>query len=176
MSTPAISTGRLLLRRWRVEDVAPFAAICGDPEVMRYIGAGATRTAEQAAASIRGFKHAWEEKGYGPFALERRDSGEMIGFTGLSEPAFLPEIMPAVELGWRLARRSWGNGYATEAARAVLDFARLELGLREIVSVFQTENAASARIVRKLGMRFDRETRDPTCGRLVQVYRTPSGD
>lgn len=173
MKGPAITTERLLLRRWRAEDVAPFAAICGDPEVMRFIGAGATRTPAQAAASIRGFERAWDAQGYGLFALERREGGELIGFTGLSDPTFLPEILPAVELGWRLARASWGRGYATEAARAVLDFAERELGLRGIVSVFQSENAASARIVRKLGMRFERQTRDPSCGRLVEVYRTP---
>ena len=173
MSTPAISTSRLLLRRWLAKDVEPFAAICGDPEVMRYIGSGVTRSAEQARASIGAFEREWDENGHGLFAVERLDNGRMIGFTGLSQPAFLPEIMPAVELGWRLARDSWGSGYATEAARAALDFALTELRLPGIVSIYQKENGASARIVEKLGMRFDRETRDPTCGRLVEVYRTP---
>lgn len=172
MSKPAITTSRLLLRRWRSDDVEPFAAMCSDPEAMRYIGSGDTRTREQAAAAILAFESFWEEKGYGLFAVELLGSNQLIGFTGLAEPAFLPEIMPAVEVGWRFARQSWGNGYATEAARAVLDFGSAELGIPEIVSIHQVGNDASARIMQKLGMRFDRETIDQTCGRLVRVYRT----
>lgn len=79
--------------------------------------------------------------------------------------------MPAVEIGWRFARESWGNGYASEAALAALEFGFRDCGLSEIVGVYQTENQASGRIMQKLGMRFDRETVDPTCGRLVRVYR-----
>ena len=108
----------------------------------------------------------WEEKGYGLFAVE------LLGFTGLAEPAFLAEIMPAVEVGWRFARQSWGNGFATEAARAALDCGLVKLGIPEIVSIHQVDNHASGRIVQKLGMRFDRDTLDQTCGRLVRVYRT----
>jgi hypothetical protein len=113
MSKPAITTSRLLLRRWRSDDVEPFAAMCSDPEVMRYIGSGDTRTREQAAAAILAFERVWEEKSYGLFAVELLGSNQLIGFTGLAEPAFLPEIMPAVEVGWRFTRQSWGNGYAT---------------------------------------------------------------
>jgi RimJ/RimL family protein N-acetyltransferase len=172
MSKPAITTSRLLLRRWRSDDVEPFAAMCSDPEVMRYIGSGDTRTREQAAAAILAFESFWEEKGYGLFAVGLLGSNQLIGFTGPAEPAFLPEIMPAVEVGWRFTRESWGNGYATEAARAVLDFGLVELGISEIVSIHQVGNDASARIMQKLGMGFDRETIDQTCGRLVRVYRT----
>jgi RimJ/RimL family protein N-acetyltransferase len=167
-----ITTARLLLRRWRIEDLEPFAAMCCDPDVMRYIGSGITRTREQAAASIRAYEAQWEEKGYGLFAVELLESNHLIGFTGLADPDFLPEIMPAVEVGWRFARQSWGNGYATEAARAVLAFGLEMLGIPEIVSIHQVENRASGRIMQKLGMRFDRETLDPSCGRLVCIYRT----
>lgn len=172
MSGHAITTGRLLLRRWRAEDVDPFAAICSDPEVMRHIGCGATRTRDQSAASIQAYETDWEEKGYGLFAVELLDSNRLIGFTGLTEPSFLPEIMPAVELGWRFARECWGNGYATEAARAALDFGLVTLRIPEIVSICQAGNHASDRIAEKLGMRFDRETLDPSCDRLVHIYRT----
>lgn len=172
MSKPAITTSRLLLRRWRSDDVEPFAAMSSDPEVMRYIGSGDTRTREQAAAAILAFESVWDEKSYGLFAVELLGSNQLIGFTGLAEPAFLPEIMPAVEVGWRFTRQCWGNGYATEAARAVLDFGLVEVGISEIVSIHQVGNDASARIMQKLGMRFDRETIDQTCGRLVRVYRT----
>src|SRR5262249_22355319 len=118
----SFETERLLMRRWRDDDVEPFAAICADPEVMRYIGSGTVRSVEQARASIRGFEREWENKGFGIFALQLLEGGQLIGFTGLSEPSFLPEIMPAVEIGWRLSRASWGKGYATEAARAALNF------------------------------------------------------
>ena len=172
MSQPSIETSRLLLRQWRDDDVEPFAALCSDPEVMRYIGSGATRTRAQARASIHACERAWQEKGYGLFAVERLEDGGFLGFTGLAEPTFLPEIMPAVEIGWRFARQAWGNGYASEAAQAALDFGLQELGLSEIVGVYQAENHASGRIMHKLGMRFDREAIDPTCGRLIRVYRT----
>jgi len=167
-----ITTSRLLLRRWRGEDIEPFAAMCSDPEVMRYIGSGDTRTREQAAAAILTFETMWEEQGYGLFAVELLGSEQLIGFTGLAEPTFLPEIMPAVEVGWRFARQSWGNGFATEAARAALDFGLVKLELPEIVSIHQVDNRASGRIMQKLRMQFDRETLDQTCGRLVRVYRT----
>lgn len=171
MSDVSISTVRLRLRRWRAGDLGPFAAMCGDPEVMRHIGSGAIQTREQAERSIHEFEREWEDKGYGLFAVQRRDTKGLIGFAGLSEPNFLPEIMPAVEIGWRFGRQYWGNGYATEAARAALDFGLQELGIPEIVSIYQSENHASRRIVEKLGMQFDRETLDPSCGRVVHVYR-----
>ena len=172
MNRRSIRTDRLLLRRWRDDDVEPFAAMCSDPEVMRYIGSGATRTRGQARASIDAYELEWEENGFGLFAVELLEDGRFLGFAGLSEPSFLPEIMPAVEIGWRFARPTWGNGYASEAAQAALDFGLQELGLSEIVGIYQTENSASGRIMEKLGMRFDRETVDPTCGRSIRLYRT----
>jgi RimJ/RimL family protein N-acetyltransferase len=127
---------------------------------------------EQTRASIIAFERDWEKKRYGIFALEILESGQLIGFAGLSEPNFLPEIMPAVEIGWRLSRAAWRKGYATEAARAALNFGFTILGLPEIVSIYQVANEASGRIVQKLGMKFDRETIDPSCGRRVRVFRT----
>ena len=144
--------------------------MCSDPAVMRYIGSGTTRTREQARASIRAFERGWSENRYGLFAVERLEDARFIGFAGLSQPTFLPEIMPAVEVGWRLARQNWGRGYATEAARAALDFGFRSLGLHEIVSIVQVSNRASVRIAEKLGMALDRETQDPTSVRPVRIY------
>jgi len=172
MSQVSLNTKRLLLRRWCDVDVEPFAAMCSDPEVMRYIGSGATRSYAQAQTSIHAYEREWHEKGFGLFAVERLEDGRFLGFTGLTVPSFLPAVMPAVEIGWRFARQIWGNGYASEAAQAALDFGFQTLGLPEIVGIHQTENRASGRIMEKLGMRFDREAIDPTCGRSIRVYRT----
>jgi len=106
------------------------------------------------------------------FAVERLEDGRFLGFAGLTVPSFLPEVMPTVEIGWRFARQTWGNGYAGEAAQVALDFGLQTLGLPEIVGIYQTENRASGKIMERLGMRFDREVIDPTCGRLIRVYRT----
>jgi RimJ/RimL family protein N-acetyltransferase len=85
-------------------------------------------------------------------------------------PEFLPEVMPAVEIGWRLGRRFWGAGLATVAARAALRFGLIDRGLQRIVSIAQVGNDASERIMAKLGMHLERETFDPSCGRQVRVY------
>lgn len=92
------------------------------------------------------------------------------GFAGLAVPTFLPEIMPAVEIGWRLGRAYWGWGLATEAAQAVVAHARAELGLRRLVSIHVVGNDASARVMVKLGMTLERETVQPDTGRHVRVY------
>jgi RimJ/RimL family protein N-acetyltransferase len=175
MLMSVISTDRLVLRRWKQEDYAPFAAICADPEVMRYIGDGSIQTAAQAARAIERFERGWEARGYGLFAVEAKQTGNFLGFTGLSLPDFLPEVLPSVEIGWRLMRSSWGNGYASEAAAAALSYGVNTLGITDVVSIYQPENIASRRIMQKLGMTFDRKTTDPTCGREIEVYRlTPS--
>lgn len=173
MTQQRIDTERLNLRRWKPEDRVPFAAMCSDPDVMQYIGNGATRTAEQAARAIASFEREWDERGYGLFAVEEKQTGNLIGFTGLSLPDFLPEVLPSVEIGWRFSKPSWGKGYASEAATAALSFGVNELAITDIVSIYQIGNEASARIMQKLGMAFDRKTIDPTCARKIEVYRLP---
>jgi RimJ/RimL family protein N-acetyltransferase len=165
-----LSTERLLLRRWRQEDLDPYAELCADPAVMRWIGTGRVRTREECAKAISAFERAWDEHGFGLFALELQGSGRLIGFVGLSVPDFLPEILPSVEIGWRLAADQWGKGLATEGARATLAFGFGQAGLDRIVSIHQVGNDASGRIMEKLGMRLERETVDPSCGRRVLVY------
>lgn len=163
-------TERLVLRRWRPEDLEPYAEICADPEVMRWIGKGQVRTHEECARALASFERAWEDRGFGLFALELRAARGLIGFVGLSVPDFLPEILPSVEIGWRLAAAYWGKGLATEGARAALAFGLGQLGLDRIVSIHQLGNGASGRIMEKLGMRLERETIDPSCARPVRVY------
>ena len=165
-----LETSRLVLRRWCDDDITPMTAIGADSEVMRWIGSGTVDDRERTAAAIAGCERAWDERGFGLFAVEVRRSGELAGFTGLAIPTFLPEVMPAVEIGWRLGRPYWGQGFATEAARAALHFAFADRGLDRIVSIHQIGNDASERVMRKLGMRLDRETIDPSCDRPVRVY------
>ena len=165
-----------MLRRWRPEDLGPYAEMCTDPEVMRWIGNGGVRTREECANAIAAFERAWDDRDFGLFAMELQASGRLIGFVGLSVPDFLPEILPSVEIGWRLAADQWGKGLATEGARAALDFGFGRVGLTRIVSIHQVGNGASGRIMEKLGMRFERETVDPSCSRPVRVWEITRSD
>jgi RimJ/RimL family protein N-acetyltransferase len=165
-----LTTSRLVLRRWRAEDVAPMAAVNADPEVMRWIGDGSTRDEAQTRAGLEAAERQWEAEGFGLFAVELRATGELAGFTGLSVPRFLPAVLPAVEVGWRLGRPFWGRGLATEAAEAALRFGFRECGLEKILSIAQVGNGSSERIMAKLGMRPERELTDPGCGRPVRVH------
>ena len=165
-----IETERLLLRPWKEADLGPYHQLCSDPCVMRWIGDGATRTKDNCRETIQEFTDEWSVNGYGPFALETLEDRQFIGFCGLMTPHFLPEIMPAVEIGWRLARPMWGKGLATEAAKAALSFGFDKIDLDRIVSIYQTGNDASARVMIKIGMEFDHETVDPACNRPLRIY------
>jgi RimJ/RimL family protein N-acetyltransferase len=168
---PRIETERLILRRWdELADLGPYAAICADPAVMRYIGDGRVMSPIETADRIEQYETTWSERSFGLFALERRDTGEFIGNAGLAIPDFLPEIMPAVEIGWRLGRAHWGQGFATEAAHAALAFAWDPVGLDRIVSVHAVGNDPSGNVMQKIGMHLDRETVHPRNGRAVRVY------
>ncbi|MFC9337260.1 GNAT family N-acetyltransferase [Streptomyces sp. NPDC057020] len=169
-----LETSRLVLRRWREDDVAPMAAIHADPGVMRWIRDGSVRDEQQTRSGIQAWESEWDAQGFGLFAVEIRSTGELAGFTGLSVPAYLPEVLPAVEVGWRLGRSHWGQGLATEAAAAVVRFGFEERRLERIVSVAQVGNAASERIMTKLGMRPLRETVSPSGGRRVRVFALSS--
>ncbi|SDN10293.1 Protein N-acetyltransferase, RimJ/RimL family [Streptomyces wuyuanensis] len=173
-SMVTLETPRLILRRWREEDVAPMAAINADPEVMRWIRDGSVRDERQTRGGIQAWESEWESRGFGLFAVEIRSTGELAGFTGLSVPDFLPEVLPAVEIGWRLGRSHWGQGLATEAAAAAVRFGFEERGLKRIVSITQVGNDASERIMTKLGMHPFRETVNPTGGRRVRVFELSS--
>ncbi|SCG68154.1 GNAT family N-acetyltransferase [Micromonospora humi] len=166
----SLHTPRLLLRRWHRADLDALAAVNAQPEVMRYIHDGRTLNRAETAERLATYQRHWDEHGFGLYAVELKETGEVAGFTGLAVPAFLPEIMPAVEIGWRLGRAHWGRGLATEAARAVVAHTRARLGLRRLVSIHVVGNEASARVMVKLGMSLERETVQPDTGRQVRVY------
>jgi RimJ/RimL family protein N-acetyltransferase len=148
-----VETERLLLRRWRADDAPALAALNADPEVMRFIGRGAVLGRGLSDDLLARFEREWRERGFGLWAMEERAApGELVGFCGLTVPMFLPEVLPAVEVGWRLARGAWGRGLATEAARAALAFGFEEHAMGEIVAIVQPENVRSLRVAEKLGM------------------------
>lgn len=144
-------TERLVLRRWRDDDREPFAALNADPEVRRHFVSTLTRA--ESDASVDRIEASFETRGYGMWAVERRDSGEFIGFTGLSSmPAGIPGE-GGVEVGWRLAQQHWGFGFATEAALSSLAFAFDELGLTHVNSITALSNTRSRSVMERIGMR-----------------------
>ncbi|WP_269857363.1 GNAT family N-acetyltransferase [Streptomyces sp. RPT161] len=165
-----ILTPRLLLRRWHDDDIAFMAEINADPQVMRWIGDGSVRDFDSTAEAVERWEEEWDEEGFGLFAVELLASGELAGFVGLSVPEFLPEVLPAVEIGWRLGRQFWGQGYASEAACAVLEFALRDRGLDRVISIARVGNDASENVMRKLGMLPERETTHPVYGFPLRVH------
>lgn len=150
-----IESERLILRRWAPEDRAPFAVLNASAKVTEFLPKQLTRT-ESDELLDRVEAH-FETRGFGLFAVERKDTGTFIGWTGLSVPRFDAPFMPAVEIGWRLAEEHWGQGFATEAARRSLEFGFGELGLAEIVSFTVPANLRSRAVMERLGMTRDRE-------------------
>lgn len=148
-----LRTARLLLRRWRDEDRAPFAAMNADPRVVEHLPGPMTREASDAL--VDRIEGNFESRGFDVFAVEVAATGEFAGFVGLTVPRFEAAFTPCVETGWRLAPAQWGRGYATEAARASLAFGFERLGLEEIVSFTVPANVRSRRVMDRIGMTHD---------------------
>ncbi|MEV6282179.1 GNAT family N-acetyltransferase [Kribbella sp. NPDC051770] len=148
-----LSTERLLLRGWTDADKEPFAALNADPAVMEHFPA--TMAPEDSYAMVDRMTRQMDEWGFGLWAAEVRETGRFIGFIGLSRPSFDAHFMPAVEIGWRLSKDAWGNGYATEGARAALAHGFGSAGLDEIVSFTATTNLPSQRVMQRIGMTHD---------------------
>jgi RimJ/RimL family protein N-acetyltransferase len=166
---PILRTPRLALRRWQPGDEVALASIDADPEVARYLNPPLPPAADFIGRSM---EH-WEKHGFGFFAVELREDpgpGRFIGFVGLGYPAFLPELARRPELGWRLARDSWGRGLATEAAVAARDDAFGRLGLDELISIIHPDNAASRRVATKVGMRIEGPVKHAGLDRDVDVW------
>ncbi|MFF1741204.1 GNAT family N-acetyltransferase [Streptomyces mirabilis] len=165
-----IHTPRLLLRRWSDDDLVPMADINADPRVMHWIDDGSVRDLEYTAEAIEQWEEEWDEEGFGLFAVELLASGELAGFVGLSVPEFLPEVLPAVAISWRLGSSFWGQGYASEAAQATLEFALQDRGLDRVISITRPGDDASENVIRKLGMTPERETTHPVYGYPLFVH------
>jgi len=141
---PTLTTDRLSLRGWRDEDLDAYAEITADPEVMRFMGGVIDRA--QTWREMAVFAGHWALRGYGIWVVER--DGALIGRIGLWQP----DGWPGLEVGWLLGREAWGRGYATEAARASIEYAWRELGADQLISLIDAENVASQRVAQRLGM------------------------
>lgn len=153
MSEIFIETERLLLRRWEESDLLSWAALNQDPVVMEFMGRVLSEA--DSYAFIKRAKRSWEELGYGPFAVENADTNEFIGYIGLAQCQFESRFTPAVEIGWRLAHKYWNQGYATEGASAVLDWAFNTVALDEVVSFTSPLNSRSRPVMERIGMKRD---------------------
>jgi ribosomal-protein-alanine N-acetyltransferase len=148
-----MKTDRLILRRWRESDLAPFAAMNADPVVMEYYPA--CLDANESRDFIARVERKFETQGFGLWAATLKESGAFIGYIGLNVPTFDTAFTPCVEIGWRLSRDQWGNGYATEGARACLDFAVTTANLGEVLSWTFAGNMRSRRVMERIGMKRD---------------------
>ncbi len=148
--SPCLNTDRLILRRWLPADLEPFAQLNADPEVMRFFPR--LLTPVEVDALIGRIENHFDRHGFGFWAVELKRTGELIGFIGLNIPTFSAEFMPTVEIGWRLARRFWGQGYATEGAIAALQFGFEDLNLPEIVAFTAQINWRSIAVMERLAM------------------------
>jgi RimJ/RimL family protein N-acetyltransferase len=169
MRVPAeIETDRLRLRQFRDDDLDAYATLCADPVVMEWLHG--TMTREESATQLAAFRDHWSEHGFGLWCVTAPPDDTCLGFIGLAIPRFLPEILPAVEVGWRLALGAWGRGYATEGAQAAVDIAFGALALDHLISITRLENPRSWHVMEKLGMTLERKAVHAEHGTELIVY------
>jgi RimJ/RimL family protein N-acetyltransferase len=155
VTIPELRTERLLMRGFREEDLDAWAEICADPEVTRWVGDSKPVSREDAWRLMAYFLGHWELRGFGQWALVEERTGELVGRAGLLRP----EAWPGLEVGWLVRREHWGRGFAPEAGRASMEWARSELGAERIISLIEDANHRSARVAEKLGMAVEGRTR-----------------
>jgi RimJ/RimL family protein N-acetyltransferase len=163
MKVPVLETERLLLREWREADVDEYAAICADPDVMRYLG-GKPFTRLETWRHMAFLIGHWHLRGFGHWAVEEKESGRLIGRMGF----FDPDGWPGFEIGWTLGRASWGKGYATESAKVALEYAFTEMDRDHVISLIQPANSASIAVAERLGETYEGETE--LMGVPVSIY------
>lgn len=150
MTKVFIETPRLILRQWQESDHESYIKLNADPEVMKFFPS--VKTPVETLAQIEKIAACIDQFGYGFFAVERKDNREFIGFTGMGDPGFKADFTPCIEIGWRLSKENWGQGYATEAALACLDFSFDKLGLDDIFSFTSIHNIRSEMVMQRIGM------------------------
>jgi len=153
ISIPTLETPRLLLRQFQPSDFDALARLSADPEVMKYLSDGKPKSRAESWLMMASFLGHWELRGYGLWAVEEKATGEFVGRIGLLNP----EGWPGLELAWTLARERWGKGFATEGAKAALEYAFSVLKLDHVISLIHPENAASIRVALRVGEKLERQ-------------------
>lgn len=164
-------TARMLLRPPVLEDAEAFAAINADPEVTAFVSLTGPLARGESDLLLRRMIEHWERFGFGWWMADHRETGELLGFVGLSHPLSLPVVADEVEVGWRLARAHWGHGYATEGGREAVRTAFEDRGLERVISIIDRDNHRSLRVATKLGLTFWRDSDHPRWPRGVQLHR-----
>ena len=152
MST-IIETARLILRTWKNEDAHAYYHINQETKVTEFLLGPLTM--EQVNNFIFAANNHQEKHGYTLWAVELKETGQLIGFIGLNYTDWKSPFTPAVEVGWRLGFQYWGKGYATEGAQAALDYGFKRCSLKEIVSFTVPANLRSIRVMEKIGLKRD---------------------
>jgi RimJ/RimL family protein N-acetyltransferase len=150
LTTTFIQTDRLLLRSWQMSDHASFVQMNQDPRVRKYFPGLLSR--DESLAHIATIRKNISERGYGLFAAELKATGDFIGFIGFSHPGFASHFTPCVEIGWRLAMPFWGQGLATEGAKACLEAGFQNWDLKDIYSFTSIHNLPSEKVMIRIGM------------------------
>jgi RimJ/RimL family protein N-acetyltransferase len=149
---PRIETPRLRLREWRDEDLEPYAAMNADPEVRRHMSPPRPLSPAEASLDVDSLVDQWRRLGFGHWAVELRETGELIGRTGIKRHPDWELDPENTEVGWLYARSAWGRGLATEGARVAVRFCLEEVGRHEVISIADAKNVASHRVMEKAGL------------------------
>jgi RimJ/RimL family protein N-acetyltransferase len=165
---PTLETERLILRPLGWDDLDALAELHAEASFW-WFPLQRGMTADETRRFIERTLERYAADGVGLSAAVVKETGDLAGWLGLAVPHFLPEILPAVEVGWRLGERYRGRGYATEGAAAAVRYGFEELGLQRLVSIYEPANVASGRVMEKLGFEFERETAVPGTGESVHV-------
>ncbi len=167
-----LETERLILRNWCEEDQPVMHRLNSDEKTMEFFPFHRTR--EESNKMMADVSERIDDLGYGWSAVELKSSNEVVGFCGISDFTVNLPFTPAVEIGWRFLPESWGNGYATEAAQAWLEFGFSTLGLKRIISFSVPQNTASIAVMKRLGMKhyprndFDHPSISPKVTHLIR--------
>lgn len=173
MAWPTLVTDRLVLRPLAATDLDDLSALHAEESFWRYPFGRAWSRGETESFLDRTIER-YRDPGMAVSAVVVADSSQLAGWAGLSIPTFLPEILPAVEVGWRLGEKHRGRGFATEAGSAWVRYGFEELALDEIVSIYEPENVASGAVMRRLGFTLKRATTHPTHGVRIHVMSLSS--
>jgi len=170
LDIPTLETERLSLRAFREEDVIAFFELSQDLDVVRYVGERKLPTRQEVWRAIAAWIGHWALRGYGQWAIEERESGQLIGRAGIINPA----DWPGPEVGYLLGRAWWGRGYATEAARAAMDWGFEQIGFAALLSLIDPDNHASIAVATRLGESLRSET--DIFGNRVLIYGISRAD